>query len=118
MTVTTNLTEDNVLVIKLNGEFSIFFKEEVENLVIESAEKEVCKFVFDLSEVSYIDSSGLSVLILAGNTAHRSGHKVRIVSPTAQVKYVIDIARISRILDYQDSVDNAVESFEADVDLQ
>ncbi len=69
------------------------------------------KFIFDLSNVSYIDSSGLSILILAGNTAFKNGHKVRLVSPTAQVKYVIDIARIGQILSYHESVEEAINSF-------
>ncbi len=111
MKVNTRKTEDNVLIITLEGELSIFFKEDVENILQQSIEEDIYKFIFDLSDVSYIDSSGLSILILAGNTAFKNGHKVRIVSPTAQVKYVIDIARIGQILSYHESIDEAIESF-------
>ncbi len=111
MTINTRTTDDDILIITLEGELSIFFKEEVENIVQESIEKDMYKFIFDLSNVSYIDSSGLSILILAGNTAFKNGHKVRLVSPTAQVKYVIDIARIGQILSYHESVEEAINSF-------
>ncbi len=111
MTIDTRKTTDNILIIELDGELSIFFKEDVEKLVLDSIEQDIYKFVFDMSKVSYIDSSGLSILILAGNTAFKNGQKVRIVSPTAQVKYVIDIARIGQILSYYDDVDSAIKSF-------
>jgi len=111
VTIDTRKTTDNILIIELDGELSIFFKEDVEKLVLDSIEQDIYKFVFDMSKVSYIDSSGLSILILAGNTAFKNGQKVRIVSPTAQVKYVIDIARIGQILSYYDDVDSAIKSF-------
>jgi anti-anti-sigma factor len=111
VTINTRTTDDDILIITLEGELSIFFKEEVENIVQESIEKDMYKFIFDLSNVSYIDSSGLSILILAGNTAFKNGHKVRLVSPTAQVKYVIDIARIGQILSYHESIEEAINSF-------
>lgn len=111
MTINTRETEGNILILDLDGELSIFFKEDVEKVVQESIDKGIFKFIFDMSKVSYIDSSGLSILILAGNTAFKNGQKVRIVSPTAQVKYVIDIARIGQILTYFEEVDEAIESF-------
>lgn len=111
MDIQTQTIDDNILVIELDGELSIFFKEEVEKLVQDSISKEIYKFIFDMAKVSYIDSSGLSILILAGNTAFKKGQKVKIVSPTAQVKYVIDIARIGQILSYFDDVEAAVDSF-------
>jgi anti-anti-sigma factor len=111
VTVNTHTTDDNIIIITLKGELSIFFKEEVEKIVQSSIENDIYKFIFDLSEVTYIDSSGLSILILAGNTAFKNGQKVRIVSPTAQVKYVIDIARIGQILNYQENIEEAIESF-------
>lgn len=114
MVVKSRQTDDNIIIIELDGELSIFFKEEVEKVVQNSIENDIYKFIFDVSKVSYIDSSGLSILILAGNTAFRNGQKVRIVSPTAQVKYVIDIARIGQILTYYDDIDSAVESFRND----
>ncbi len=111
MTINTQETDDNILILDLDGELSIFFKEDVEKVVQDSIEKGIFKFIFDMSKVSYIDSSGLSILILAGNTAFKNGQKVRIVSPTAQVKYVIDIARIGQILTYFEEVDEAIKSF-------
>ncbi|MFW5891700.1 MAG: STAS domain-containing protein [bacterium] len=116
MTVNSRIIDDNILVIELEGELSIFFKEEVENLVQENVDNSIYKFIFDMSKVTYIDSSGLSILILAGNTSFKNGQKVKIVSPTAQVKYVIDIARIGQILSYYDDIDSAIESFKEDED--
>ncbi len=101
----------DIIELTLEGELSIFFKDDVENELQSQIDKGRYKFVIDLSKVTYMDSSGLSLIILAGNKAREHNTNVKLVSPAPQVKYVIDIARIEELISYYESTKAAIDSF-------
>jgi anti-sigma B factor antagonist len=55
--------------------------------------------VLDLAELSYIDPSGLSVLAVEKRRADASGLALRISSPTAFVRQLLDITGLIDFLD-------------------
>ena len=55
--------------------------------------------VLDLAELSYIDASGLSVLAVEKHRADASGLALRISSPTAFVRQLLDSTGLSDFLD-------------------
>ena len=70
---------------------------------------EVNKLIIDLSEVEYCDSSGLSAILLAYRILQSEEGHNRIASPTKNVKSLIEISQLDRILPIVDNVDKAVE---------
>lgn len=104
---------DDIFILKLSGELSIFFKEEPELILQKEIEKGRTKFILDLSEVSYIDSSGLSLIILAGTNAAKEGLTVKLINPTPQVRLVLDIAHIEPIISIEASEEKAIQSFKS-----
>lgn len=82
----------------VKGEFTILLHTE-----------EVKKLVIDLSEVEYCDSSGLSAILLAYRILQAEEGHIRLASPTKNVKSLIEISQLDRILPIINSVDEAVE---------
>lgn len=70
---------------------------------------EVNKLIIDLSEVEYCDSSGLSAILLAYRILQSEEGHIRIASPTKNVKGLIEISQLDRILPVVESVDKAIE---------
>ncbi len=69
---------------------------------------EIKKLIFDLSEVEYCDSSGLSAILLAFRILQtREGH-IRIASPTKSVKALIEISQLDRVLPVTNTVKEAI----------
>ncbi len=62
-------------------------------------ESGVAEVVLDLAELSYIDPSGLSVLAVQKRRADASGLALRIASPTAFVRQILDITGQIDLLD-------------------
>jgi anti-sigma B factor antagonist len=60
--------------------------------------------VIDLSEVSFIDSSGLRALIDAHQRAERSGRRVVMAQPSAVVRRLFDISGLVPYLHVTDAV--------------
>lgn len=104
-------TEGNVVVFSIVGDVSIFYKDSIDTALSEEIDKGNYLFVFDFSQVNYIDSVGISFLIQAGNTSYEHGKRVAIVNANPKVRYVIELAKLDRIIGLYDSMDEALTSF-------
>lgn len=72
------------------------------------------KLILDLSDVDYCDSSGLSAILLAFRILQSNEGEIRIASPSKNVKYLIEISQLNRILPIRNSVDEALKDLEED----
>ena len=100
--------EGDVTVFSIVGDVSIFYKDAIDKALAEEVEAGKHLFLFDFSQVNYIDSVGISFLIQAGNTSFEHGKRVAIVNPNPKVRYVIELARLERILALCDSMDEGL----------
>lgn len=82
----------------VKGEFTIILHTE-----------EVNKLILDLSEVEYCDSSGLSAILLAFRILQSNEGHIRLASPTKNVKTLIEISQLDRILPICATVDEAIQ---------
>lgn len=73
---------------------------------------DVKKLVVDLSEVEYCDSSGLSAILLAFRILQSNEGHIRIASPTKNVKTLIEISQLNRILPICNTVNEAIKDLE------
>ncbi len=83
----------------VKGEFTILLHTE-----------DVKKLILDLSEVEYCDSSGLSAILLAFRILQSNEGQIRIASPTKNVKTLIEISQLDRVLTICNSVEEALKS--------
>jgi len=60
-----------------------------------------------LSQVSYIDSSGIAALVEGLQTAKQRGIRFGLVSPSASVRAVLELARLDRVFTVLESVAHA-----------
>jgi anti-anti-sigma factor len=65
------------------------------------------KLVLDLSELDYISSSGLQVLLLAAIRAKDSNRSIVLASMKPQVKQVLDYAGFAGVFQIAESVKKA-----------
>ncbi|KUO63329.1 anti-anti-sigma factor [bacterium BRH_c32] len=86
----------------VKGEFTILLHTE-----------ESKKLVIDLSEVDYCDSSGLSAILLAFRILQSSEGHIRLASPTKNVKTLIEISQLDRVLPVFNTVNEAVKELES-----
>jgi len=72
---------------------------------------EINKFVVDMSEVEYCDSSGLSALLLAFRILQAEDGGIKIASPQKSVRTLIEISQLDKILPIYNSVEEAINEF-------
>lgn len=63
--------------------------------------------VIDLSEVTYIVSHGIRLLLTTARTLHRGGHKLILLSPSPEVLQVLELSGITGTLPVVQSIQDA-----------
>ena len=69
------------------------------------------KLVLDLRDVTYIDSTGLGLLVAKYVGARRRGGDLRLVHLTARTAHLMEITKLAAVFSTFDSEGDAVESF-------
>lgn len=66
------------------------------------------RLALNLDRVSFVDSSGLSVFVHAVKTARAAGGNVNLIHPSPAVRSVLELTRLSRILEIWDDEPSAI----------
>lgn len=102
--------EDDVLVVSIAGRFtagneSLFISE------IKKNAGDVFKIVLDCSQMEYIDSTGLGVIVRFLKDFTAKGGRLALADLQATPKLVFEITRAYKIFDIYDTKDLAIKSF-------
>jgi anti-sigma B factor antagonist len=103
--------QDGVVVVHLSGD--MFFGEEsasLRNLVKELLEQSG-KIVFDLGNVTHIDSGGVGTLVSAYASARRFGGDIKFANPGEHAKEVLRITKLVKVFKIFESTEDAIASF-------
>lgn len=66
------------------------------------------KLVLDLTDVPYVSSAGLRVLLIGAKAARAAGHKLVLTGLSASVREVFDISGFTSIFTLKADVDSAL----------
>lgn len=99
--------EHGKLVVRLRGEVDLDCSPVVRKLLLEciGRTKDV---VVDLSQVEYIDSSGIASLVEGLQAANRQGTGFRLAAVAGQAKRVLELARLDKVFMIDDDLDTAL----------
>jgi anti-sigma B factor antagonist len=90
---------NGVCAIKLAGELDFANSEQVSDWLFSVIEKNSCPiFELDLADLGFLDSSGISVLVVAARLVARKGGRLRAINPQHAVRRVIDTTGVDGVL--------------------
>jgi anti-sigma B factor antagonist len=81
------------------------------DLVCDLLSKGQKKILFNLGDVSYIDSAGLGHLVSAFTSVRKQGGELKLLNLTNKVHDVMQITRLYTVFDIMDNEAEAVKSF-------
>ena len=99
---------DRPNVLPLEGEIDLHVSPRVSISLRQMIEKKPKQLVVDLSRVTYLDSSGLAVLIESMQNVEKYGGKFAIVGVQETVRSIFDIARLDQVFRIFPDVDAAL----------
>ncbi|MBV6655627.1 MAG: STAS domain-containing protein [Mameliella sp.] len=103
-------SEERYTVFTLQEEnFNSLIAPEVKSELVMLADKDVKNLVMDLSEVKYLDSSGLSAILTADRLWKKIGSFVLAGAEQPAVKKLMEISRLDTILTMVPTVSEAID---------
>ena len=87
---------DGIVLIRLSGEVDLSWSQQVRHAVLEALETSPAVGV-ELSQVSYIDSSGIAALVEGFQSARTHGNRFALVAISDAVRAVLELARLDRV---------------------
>ncbi len=103
----------DVAVLKLDGKLVIGDEvEQFRKAVSETIKEGDKKIVIDLSNLSYMDSTGLGELVRAYTTVKKANGELKLASLTEKVKDLMFMTKLLTIFENYDTVEEAAGSFE------
>lgn len=99
--------ESGKLVIRLRGEVDLDRSPAVRKLLLDSIGRKM-DVVVDLSEVQYIDSSGIASLVEGLQAANGNGTSFSLVAVGGQVRRVMELARLDKVFAIHDDLGAAL----------
>ncbi len=98
MNVDTEIVDATTAVIRPTGRLTMVSTAGLRTLVTETVESGRTHIVVDLSATDFIDSSGLGALVAGLKTARQAGGDLRIAKPSEQVRTVLQLTNLDRVL--------------------
>jgi len=101
----------DVAIIHISGRLDLLTSAELKQCVADLIDSQQRRIVVDLSGCSYIDSSGLGVIIGCLKLARRVGGDLQIARPAEQARVILELTTLNRVLRPHDSLEDALASF-------
>ncbi len=92
--------------LRLTGDLDLATAEDAERAILEAEEGRPPVLILDLSELDFMDSTGLRVILSAHTRAQDQERRVVLVKGPSVVQRVFEITRLAERLDMVDSVDD------------
>jgi anti-sigma B factor antagonist len=90
-------------IVRLRGEFDLGCEKEFKDQMRLVATDGLRELVFDLRELTFIDSTGLRMILEHWNHSHRDGFDLSILPGSGQVQRVFAITGLNEVLPIHDS---------------
>jgi anti-anti-sigma factor len=110
--MTVRLKEiDNIILIRLEGEFTLEFIPNFIDIINNLLNKKKEKILISLEKVTKIDSSGLGAIIATTSTLEQNGASLKILHLSPQAKRVFDFNNIQDYIEVYSNSSLAITAF-------
>lgn len=100
---------DTVLAINVDGEIDAFTAPKLREAIFPLSEKENVKMEVDLSDVSYMDSTGLGVIVGVFKSVRSHNGEFRLIGLSERLKRLFEITGLADIIDINSQVEGGVQ---------
>ncbi|REE96283.1 STAS domain-containing protein [Thermomonospora umbrina] len=100
--------EKDVTVVKVDGEIDVFSSPRLREMMLEVIDKGPSHLVVDLGDVTFLDSTGLGVLVGIYHRLRARNGTMSFVGANERVRRVFHITQLTKIFSLHDTLEEAV----------
>ena len=109
--IVKNITRrDDVVILQLAGEIDMHCSTELRGELLEISQNPPAQTIINMSEVDFMDSSGVAVLIEALQLHRRNNGRLKLVGINQRVRSIFEVSRLDTVFEIYDSENEAVSS--------
>jgi anti-anti-sigma factor len=112
MNVTTLERDNNITLVVLTGRLDTTGVEEIRERLSEAVGAANQSAIIDLSQIDFVGSSGLGLLVANRKRLMQTGHQLMLLNPTEMVEMVLKATRLDQILPIAYNLDEAIQKLE------
>lgn len=109
LTISSASLSDDARIIRISGEIDIYSSTELKQEVTVCLARGVRILMLDLTDVEYVDSTGLGLMIGALKRLRETQGKLILINPSVRLLRVFEITGLDRVFDICASEREAVE---------
>jgi anti-sigma B factor antagonist len=103
--------EQDVSLIKGRGRLDFNTANNFKKYLKETVEQGQVKIVLDITDVSFIDSSGLGAIVAGLRAANQAGGDVKLAGLSPQIRMIFELARLHKVFEITETAQEAVKAF-------
>ncbi|MFD7433848.1 STAS domain-containing protein [Streptomyces sp. NPDC059861] len=108
LSVEVTLPREDVALVRVEGYLDVDTATEFQHHLANQLHHGRSHFVLDVSEVPFMDSSGMNIILRIYQETRRTGGSVHILSPTPPVQRVLDLTGVSITVPVSGSFEEAL----------
>jgi anti-sigma B factor antagonist len=99
---------NGVVLLTVRGEADLQVAPELRDRLESALDTDARSIVLDLSEVTFVDSMTLGVLVGSAKRARASGGELRLVTPAGPVRRILEVTLLDRVFPVDETRDDAL----------
>ena len=103
--------KDKITIVEVGGRVVYESEGEFRSTISNLLDADKVNIVLDLSNLSYINSSGLGILINLLKTAQRRGGDIKLANLQGEIRELFSITSLDQVFGIYSSVEEAIEAF-------
>jgi anti-sigma B factor antagonist len=96
-------------IVDVQGELDLYNSYKLKELLMKMLEKKIERFIINMDEVEYIDSSGIGALIYISSTLKKLDLKLAITNIHGSVKKVIELTKLMGYFPITSTMEEAIK---------
>lgn len=105
--------DNNILIVNISGDLDDHGTMEIrENIDYALCKKEIKNLIFDLSNISFMDSAGIGLFMGRYKKVHNDNGKCGIVTKNRQIIKILRMSGILSIFDLFNTLEEGIEKYE------
>jgi anti-sigma B factor antagonist len=114
MQIQTEFLSPSKAILRPTGRMDVESSPSVRQAILDLAGQGITALVVDLSQVDFMDSSGLSALVSGMKTLRKSGGRLSICNANAQIRTALRLTMLDRVFPIYENTAKALEAMDAD----
>lgn len=101
----------DIKIFEIDGEVDVYTSMDLKkefNTIIDSGKS---KLIVNLSKVSYMDSSGLGILVAILKKTKQENGNMKLIKLTPEIKKIFDLTKLTKFFEIFEEEEDAIKSF-------